>query len=138
MTIMEFQQNVADALNIVDALVQGGCRAIAENALTVIHDVDYQLQQAAGVALVVTTPDLTRNGCAKDTIPNDAKLIIRCVELPSVNREQPGHLTALDAAEIVAKALDGDQFNYSDIRQTIDTRTGTLTASVTFNTTINL
>ena len=138
MKICEFQKNVVDALNTVEELVQGGCKALAEDSLSVMNDVKTQLQTAGGVAIVVTTPRLTRNGCAAGAIPTDTRLAIRCIETPALNRDNPGHLTALDAAEIVAQCLDGEQFNFAEIAQTSDQRTGTLTAEVTFNTEIHL
>ena len=138
MKIREFQKKIAEALNGVEELVQGGCKALAEDSLSVLNEVREQLQTAGGVAIVVTTPKLTRNGCAAGFIPAETRLAIRCIETPALNRENPGHLTALDAAEIVAQALDGEQFNFAEISQTSDQRTGTLTAEVTFNTTINL
>lgn len=138
MKIREFQQKIADALNGVDELVQGGCKALAEDTLSIVNDVALQLQTNSGVAIVVTTPKLTRNGCAAGAIPADTRLAIRCIEKPALNRKKPGHLTALDAAEIVAQCLDGGQFNFAEISQTSDQRTGTLTAEVTFNTEIHL
>lgn len=138
MKIREFQHKLAESLNSYEELVQGGCKALAEDSLSVMNDVKTQLQTAGGVAIVVTTPKLSRNGCAAGVIPADTRLAIRCIELPALNRENPGHLTALDAAELVAQALDGEQFNFAEIAQTVDQRTGTLTAEVIFNTTIHL
>lgn len=138
MNILDFQTKIADTLNTVEELLQGGCKALAEDSLSIVHDVETQLQQATGVAIVVTTPRLTRNGCAADSLPCDAALEIRCVELPALNRETPGHLTALDAAEIVSASLDGSEFNFTGIDQRIDERTGTITATVSFNTQIIL
>lgn len=138
MKIREFQQKIADALNGVEELVQGGCKALAEDTLSIVNDVALQLQAASGVAIVVTTPRLTRNGCAAGAIPTDTRLAIRCIEKPALNRKKTGHLTALDAAELVAKCLDGEQFNFAEIAQTSDQQRGTLTAEVVFNTTINL
>jgi len=62
MKIRELQQRIADALNGVETLVQGGCKALAEDALDIMHTVDAQLAQAGGVALVVTTPNVRRDG----------------------------------------------------------------------------
>ena len=138
MKIREFQHKLAESLNSYEELVQGGCKAFAEDTLSVMNDVKTQLQTACGVAIVVTTPKMARNGCAAGVIPADTRLAIRCIELPALNRENPGHLTALDAAELVAQALDGEQFNFAEIAQTVDQRTGTLTAEVIFNTTIHL
>ena len=138
MKIREFQHKLAESLNSYEELVQGGCKAFAEDTLSVMNDVKTQLQTAGGVAIVVTTPKMARNGCAAGVIPADTRLAIRCIETPALNRENPGHLTALDAAELVAQALDGEQFNFAEIAQTVDQRTGTLTAEVIFNTTIHL
>ena len=138
MKICEFQKNVVDALNTVEELVKGGCKALAEDTLSIVNDVTIQLQTNSGVAIVVTTPKLTRNGCAAGAIPADTRLAIRCIEKPALNRKKTGHLTALDAAEIVAQCLDGEQINFAEIAQTSDQRTGTLTAEVTFNTEIHL
>ena len=137
MKIREFQEKIVDAINTVEELVQGGCKALAEDTLSIVNDVALQLQTNSGVAIVVTTPRMTRNGCAAGAIPADTRLAIRCIE-KALNRKKPGHLTALDAAEIVAQCLDGEQINFAEIAQTSDQRTGTLTAEVTFNTEIHL
>ena len=42
MTISEIQKKIADALNGVEALVQGGCKAFAEDA----QDVFFEVKQA--------------------------------------------------------------------------------------------
>lgn len=138
MKIREFQKKIADALNGVEELVQGGCKAVAEDSLSVINEVQTQLQQYAGVAIVVTTPSLTRNGCSGSFIPCDAKMSLKCLEIPAINREHQGHLTALDAAETAAAELDGEQFNFAGMSQTADSRTGVITVTVEFNTTINI
>lgn len=138
MKICEFQKKIVDAINTIEELVQGGCKALAEDTLSIVNDVALQLQTNSGVAIVVTTPKLTRNGCAAGVIPTDTRLAIRCIEKPALNRKKTGHLTALDAAEIVAQCLDGEQFNFAEIAQTSDQRTGTLTAEVVFNTEIHL
>ena len=68
MKICEFQKNVVDALNTVEELVKGGCKALAEDTLSIVNDVALQLQTNSGVAIVVTTPRMTRNGCAAGAI----------------------------------------------------------------------
>lgn len=136
MTILEFQRKVADALNGVEALVQGGCKALAEDAPDVLYRVQEQLVTAGGVAVVVTTPRLTRSGCGAEGIPCEAQLDVRCVEKPAANREAAGHVTALDAAVLVAKALDGAAFCFVGIDQALDARQGTLTATARLSTAI--
>ena len=90
------------------------------------------------VAVVVVTPELTRNGDTPGALPAETQLLIQCSEKPQVARAQPGVITALDAAEIVMYALDGSQFCWLSTRQTIDRQAGVLTATVTFATTIHL
>ncbi len=139
MKIREFQKKIADALNTVEELVQGGCRAFAEDALTVVNDVAQQLQMARGVAVVVTTPRFARSasGCA-DGIPAECQLEVKCLEKPAINREAPGHLTALDAAEEVAHALDGETLEFASIEQYVEERTGTVVVTVAFGVDILL
>lgn len=136
--ILEFQRAVADRLNGVEELVQGGCRALAEDALDALAQVREQLEAAGGVALVVTTPRLDRSGCAADAIPCGARLDVRCVERPALNRDAPNHLTALDAAAAVARELDGADFGFRGIEQRADERTGTVAATASFDAAINL
>ena len=119
MKIKDFQLKIAEALNTVEALVQGGCKALAEDLLTVSDDVRTQLATVGGVAIVVTTPNLNRNGCTAGAIPVETRLSVKCME-------------------IVAHSLDGAQFNFAAMNQTADRQSGVLTVSVDFNTTIHL
>lgn len=136
MTILEFQEKVAERLNNVEELVKGGAKAICEDALDVAAAVREQLEQMGGVAIVVTTPRLDRNGCAEGLIPCAASLDIRCVERPALNRESESHITALDAARLVARELDGALYNFRSIDQRVDERTGRLAATASFETVI--
>ena len=136
MTILEFQEKVAERLNNVEELVKGGAKAICEDALDVAAAVREQLEQMGGVAVVVTTPRLDRNGCAEGLIPCTASLDIRCVERPALNRESESHITALDAARLVARELDGALYNFRSIDQRVDERTGRLSATASFETVI--
>lgn len=155
MKIKEFQKAIAKELNALDELVQGGCKAFAEDSRTVYNEADQHIQQGK-VAVVVVTPDMQRNGAniirragehaeqgegsesASTAIPAETQFLIQCSEMPQVARAQPGVMTALDAAEIVMYALDGSQFCWLSTRQTIDRQAGVLTATVTFATTIHL
>jgi len=134
MTILEFQEKVAERLNNVEELVKGG--AICEDALDVTAAVREQLEQMGGVAVVVTTPRLDRNGCAEGLIPCAASLDIRCVERPALNRESESHITALDAARLVARELDGALYNFRSIDQRVDEQRGRLSATASFETVI--
>lgn len=137
MKIRELQQKIADALNGVEELVQGGCRAFAEDSREVYKESDQHIQKGK-IAVVVVTPDMQRNGDTPGALPAETQLLIQCSEKPMAARVQPGVITALDAAEIVMHALDGSQFCWVSTRQTIDRQTGVLTATVTFATTIHL
>ena len=137
MKIKEFQEAIAKELNTLDELVQGGCKAFAEDSREVYKESDQHIQKGK-IAVVVVTPDLQRNGDTPGALPAETQLLIQCSEKPTVARVQPGVITALDAAEIVMYALDGSQFCWLSTRQTIDRQAGVLTATVTFATTIHL
>lgn len=137
MKIKEFQEAIAKELNTLDELVQGGCKAFAEDSREVHKGSDQHIQKGK-IAVVVVTPDMQRNGDTPGALPAETQLLIQCSEKPMAARVQPGVITALDAAEIVMHALDGSQFCWVSTRQTIDRQTGVLTATVTFATTIHL
>ena len=137
MKIKEFQEAIAKELNALDELVQGGCKAFAEDSREVYKESDQHVQKGK-IAVVVVTPDMQRNGDTPGALPAETQLLIQCSEKPTVARVQPGVITALDAAEIVMHALDGSQFCWLSTRQTIDRQAGVLTATVTFATTIHL
>ena len=137
MKIREIQEQLKDLLNGVEALVQGGCKAFAEDTRTV-YDEANQWIAGGKVAIVVTTPRLQRNGDRSGALPMETTLAIRCLEIAPLAGEDPTVLRALDAAEIVAHSLDGAQFCLVSIEQSADDRTKTITASASFNTTINL
>ena len=137
MKIKEFQEAIAKELNTLDELVQGGCKAFAEDSREVYKESDQYIQKGK-IAVVVVTPDMQRNGDSAAGIPAETQLLVQCSEKPAVARSQSGVITALDAAEIVMHALDGSQFCWLSTRQTIDRERGILTATVTFATTIHL
>ena len=137
MKIKEFQEAIAKELNALDELVQGGCKAFAEDSREVYKESDQWVQKGK-VAVVVVTPELQRNGDTPGALPAETQLLVQCSEKPMAARVQPGVITALDAAEIVMYALDGSQFCWLSTRQTIDRQAGVLTATVTFATTIHL
>ena len=132
MTIREIQKKIAAALNGVEALVQGGCTALAEDSQNVFFEVKQTLE-AGNVCIVVVTPKVTRSASGtEDGIPVEMQIAVQCAERPDLNRANADHLTALDAAEIVAHALDGEQFELASIEQWADDRTRTVTATATF------
>ena len=137
--ILEFQQYVRDVLNEVEDLVQGGCKAFAEDEHDILKPVPKHLSEG-GTAIVVTTPEFRRDGCAADGLPLEATLRVVCEENPAILRAKgdASRLTALDAAELVASELDGEKFNCAAIRQSYEPKSGILTATVEFNVHLKL
>ena len=132
MTALELQQRIVDALNGCEELVQGGCRAFAEDSRTVYQEAP-AWTSCGKVALVVMTPEFERDGQAEDGIPAETKLQVQASERPQVTRAQQGVMTALDAAEAAMHCLDSqDDLCWLSTRQTYDPRSGTLTAIATF------
>lgn len=136
MTIRELQLEVAELLNGVEALVQGGCKAFAED-VRATYDEANQHVATGKTALVVVTPRMERSGDAADGIPADARLLVRCIEKPPIAKAT-GAIRALDAAELAMYALDGRRFCWLDTDQSADRQTGLVTATATFATTITL
>ena len=87
MTVKELQKSLADALNGVEELVQGGCRAFAEDSRTVYNEADLWVADGK-VALVVVTPDMQRNGDSADGIPAETQLLVQCSEKPAVSGQK--------------------------------------------------
>lgn len=134
MTIRELQKSLVEALSANEALLQGGCRVFAENTRTVYDEADQCIQEG-NVAVVVVTPDLERAGSGvpkEDGLPFEGDILVRCMERPPVAAAQGDVMRALDAAEIVAHALDGEILEWRSIRQTADRQRGVLTATVAF------
>lgn len=136
MKIREFQEHLKDLLNKVEALVNGNCKCFAEDTREV-YDESSQFIRNGGVAVVVVTPDLNRSGSGTEggVIPFEGDLVIRCMELPPIARDNPNTIRALDAAEIVMHELDGETFEWKSTRQSISRdREGNdvITATVTF------
>ncbi len=131
MTIFEFQKLLTADLNGTKELLQGGCKAFAEDTRTVYNESE-QFVSSGGVALVVVTPRLNRVGGNTDNgIPVEGDILIRCIERAPLSSKR-GNLRALDAAEIVAHSLDDDTFEFRSIEQAV-TSTETITATVTFS-----
>lgn len=136
MKIREFQEYLKDRLNEVEDLVNGNCKAFAEDTREV-YDESSQFIREGGVAVVVVTPDLNRagSGTKRGCIPFEGDVVIRCVELPPVAASDQSTIRALDAAEIVMHELDGMIFEWRSTRQSVSRdRDGNdvITATVTF------
>ena len=134
MTIREIQEETANALNGVEELVNGGCKAIAEDAQDVLFETRQALE-AGNVCIVVATPKAVRSGGGTaDGIPAKMLVSVQCSEIPDLNRAVAGHLTALDAAEIAAHALEAEGYGFLSIEQWVDERRRLVTAEAIFDT----
>lgn len=139
MKIRDLQNQIADLLNGAEELVQGRCKAFAEDSLTVLNDVTQQLQLNKGVAVVVLTPKATGAGRTADGgIKLDCRVSIKCMEIRALNDKAQSRMTSLQAAENIALLLDGEIFTFVDIVETIDHQRGVLVNTVNFDCTITL
>lgn len=136
MTLREIQLKIRDRLNADEALLQGRCKAFAEDALSAQLTPEPALHAGAGgVALVVRTPGASVAGAlpASRGIPLAATLAVDCLEIPAVNRAQEPFVSAMGAAERAAHLLaDGrtvtfDRFE-SDLIRDGETRFFVFTA----------
>lgn len=137
MTIRQLQTQITEVLNGVEDLVKNHCKAIAEDALTVQNSIGQAVTNAGEIALVVVTPRAEIDASGWAGIPVTVKLSVKCIESPALRSRRNG-FTALDAAEMVALLLHGESMEFSSIEQTADSRTGTVVATVDFNTSIIL
>ncbi|MBQ6103006.1 MAG: hypothetical protein IJL06_04975 [Kiritimatiellae bacterium] len=106
MTLREIQLLIRDKLNACDALVQGRCRAFAEDALSAQLTPEPALHAGSGgLALVVRTPGAQLSGAAASGLPVSSTLAVDCIEVPGANRAQEPFVSAMGAAERVAHLL---------------------------------
>ena len=139
MTLLDLQNQVCEALNADEALLKGGCRAFAEDSLTVEFDAESQLQEQGAVAIVVMTPRADRDGGSTgELFVAVQNLEVACSEKPGLNRTRSEPMTALAAAQRAARLLESDTFTFVSIRQDADPEIGVLTATATFSTNIFL
>ena len=139
MKIHEIQEKITEALNGDETLIQGRCKAFAEDSLTVLNDVTQQLQLNKGVAVVVLTPKATGAGRTADGgIKLDCRVSIKCMEIRALNEKAQSRMTALQAAETIALGLDGEALSFVDIVESLDHQRGILANTVNFDCTITL
>lgn len=138
MTIRDFQKQIADVLNGVEALVQHGCKVFAEDMLTTQDALNSAVTTAGRIAVVVVTPRFERDasGC-EGGLPAGCELRVACIEAPALRGRRNG-FTALAAAEAVAHALDSESVEWRSIEQTADERRGVVTATAEFGISIIL
>ncbi|MBR1836279.1 MAG: hypothetical protein IJ783_03240 [Kiritimatiellae bacterium] len=106
MTLRELQLLIRDKLNADKALMQGACKAFAEDALDARLAPEPALHAGAGgVALVVRTPGARLSGGGGGGLPLAATLAVDAIEVPAANRATAPFVSAMGAAERVAHLL---------------------------------
>ena len=139
MKIRDLQTQITDILNDIEELVQGRCKAFAEDSLTVLNDVTQQLQLNKGVAIIVLTPKATGAGRTADGgIKLDCRVSIKCMEIRAINEKAQSRMTSLQAAETIALELDDETLSFVDIVESIDKQLGVLINTVNFDCSITL
>lgn len=139
-TLLDLQNEIAVLINASEYLVQGGCEAFAEDKADTLTRLEIALWDRGGVAITVMTPVGRALGSKTETgIPLEIPaFMIQCQERPAANREIPGHITALQAAQHIAVTLDQPAFRFVDFIQGGDSDTEVVTVQVVFRTSITL
>jgi len=139
-TLRDLQEEIAEACNADEYLVQGGCKAFAEDRQDVFAAIEEQLANVGGLATVVSTPNVKPlGGATEGSNPCEvSELAIRVTETPALSRLAPGNITALQAAQHIMHMFHQAAFAFVRLDQTADEQTGTVSATATFKTSINL
>jgi len=139
-TLLDIQEDVAAAINADEWLVQGGCEAFAEDRSDTLQRLDIKLHNTLGIAITILTPVGKAQGSRNVAgIPLELPvLVVQCQEIPALNREAPGHISALQAAQHIAFLLDQPSIRFSEFVQGGDSDTEIVTVQVLFRTSIIL
>jgi hypothetical protein len=101
MTILQFQQSVADLLAAVPALATAQCKCHPENLGDIEARITADLAQL-GLSCLVATPEIE---IAEGNTMLVNSLSVVFAEDPLINRSRSGYMSALDAAAHAAPAL---------------------------------
>lgn len=116
MTLRRLQNIIRDELNVIEMLVQGGCKAFSEDDRTSYSESD-QWVSGGKVSLVVMTPDAERSGSGEgEGIAVGTSIIVQCIEIPQI-AATANVIRALTAAQKVAHVLDGGALEFRSIQQ---------------------
>lgn len=139
-TLLEMQDDIATALNHDEWLVQGGCEAYAEDKSDTLQKLGIKLQETGGVAITILTPVGKAQGSRNvNGIPMELPaVVVQCQEVPVHNREVPGNITALQAAQHIAFVLDQPSIRFIEFGQGGDSDTEVVTVQVIFRSSITL
>lgn len=121
MTILEFQNAVADALRANEWIKRHGVPVVCENALDVEEAAARALAESGGICCVVMTPAIDSLGrnCHGEEVVSVSELALSVGET-AANRQESWRVTALDAAAAAAVAVTRAwprTVTFSNIRQ---------------------
>lgn len=106
-TLSGIQSAVLDLLRSPSCarLAEAGFECLAENKGDIAAAVEAAVARS-GACAMVATPSFKSESEASRSIVGTADVIVQVFETPAVNRARAGFVTALDAAELVAAALN--------------------------------
>ena len=137
MTTKELQLALVARINEIAELRAANALALPENDLAIMDKVTNQLKR--GVAVVVVTPDMERDGSNTTAgMPASSEVLVRCEEVRTLNRTNPDAITALDAADLVRSKLDSATLRWQRTSQRLDRNTGRILVTATFSTSVFL
>lgn len=122
MTILDFQETIAEKLRDDGWMLAHGIPVVCENALDAEASAARALEEAGGICLVVMTPALDSIGRDEDgdEVVEVSELALAVGET-AANRQESGRATALDVAAKAALVLTHawpDRVTFGGIRQT--------------------
>ncbi len=132
---MAISQEMQAIKETLAPLEERGCRVVCADELNVVNAIEQAIARVGAILLLINMPEIERDGCNGSAIPCRTSLSVQAIELPALRNMRGQHpcRTVIDAAEEIARLLDGRDYNFVSIRQSSDPSTGTLTATCTFN-----
>lgn len=119
MTILEYQRELAKAVSGDEWLRGFGVEAFAEDDGDLYGNLSRALAERGGLAAVVLTPEARNLGNAPSgAVAADLDPVeVRFIEIPALNRQEPGRPTALDAALHLGLAWHCREMHFRRVRQ---------------------
>ena len=105
MRLSDVQKHIVDAINADEMLVAAGCRACIEDKGDAFAEVNAALE-GVGICALVGVPSWKPESNAAKNAVGRTSFTVNVIEVPPVNRERPGYMTGLNAAERIAWALN--------------------------------
>ena len=104
MDLVAIQRFAVERINADPVLSAAGCRAVVEDKGDAFAEVDAAV--ADGLCAIVLLPKWSPQSSAAKNAVGIADLVVNLTELPDLNRERPGALHGLAAAQRIAWLLN--------------------------------